>query len=219
MKGVLHASFLFLHLGFGSCTHVDDSNTAGQLGQTLLKLFAVVIRGGFLNLTTDLIHAALDVRRFSSTFHDGGVFFVDHDRLGPPEVFNLDVLQLDSEVLGDASATSEDRNVFQHGLATVTEARSLDGTDADRSSEFVHHEGGQGFAFDVFGNDHQGFAQLGNLFQQRKQILQVADFLFENQDVRIAQATLHRVTVGDEIGREIPLVELHTLNNIESRFD
>ena len=76
----------------------------------------------------------------------------------------------------------------------------------------------KGFAFDVFGNDHQGFAQPGNLFQQRKQILQVADS-FENQDVRIAQATLHRVTVGDEIGREIPLVELHTLNNIESCFN
>jgi len=46
VHGVLNASFLFLQLGFGCCSHLDDRNAANQLGKALLELFLVVVGGG-----------------------------------------------------------------------------------------------------------------------------------------------------------------------------
>jgi hypothetical protein len=62
-------------------------------------------------------------------------------------------------------ATGEDGDVFEHGLAAVAEAGSLDGADVEGAAELVHHEGGKGFAFDVFGDDQEGLAALGNLLE------------------------------------------------------
>ena len=50
MQGILDASFLFLHLGFGGSTDLDDGHTTGELGQALLELLAVVVGGGFVDL-------------------------------------------------------------------------------------------------------------------------------------------------------------------------
>ena len=60
---VLDAGLLLLHLGFGSCTDLDDGNAADQLGETLLELLAVVVGGGLLDLRADLLDAAFDLRR------------------------------------------------------------------------------------------------------------------------------------------------------------
>ena len=46
------------------------------------------------------------------------------DLLGVAEVLELDVLELDAEVLGDRLAAGEDRDVLEHGLAAVAEARA-----------------------------------------------------------------------------------------------
>jgi hypothetical protein len=40
------------------------------------------------------------------------------------------VLELEADLLGDDLAAGEDRDVLQHGLAAVTEARGLDGDGA-----------------------------------------------------------------------------------------
>src|SRR5581483_2979441 len=96
-------------------------NTAGEFRQALLQFLAIVIAGRLFNLTTDLGDAALDVGLFAFTFDNGGVFLVDRDALGPAEVFELDVLELDTEVFADQSAAGEHRDVFQHRLATIAE--------------------------------------------------------------------------------------------------
>ena len=36
-----------------------------------------------------------------------------------------------------------------------------------RAAQLVHHEGGEGFAFDVFSDDQQRLADLGDLLEQR----------------------------------------------------
>jgi hypothetical protein len=51
---------------------------------------------------------------------------VDDDLLGLAELVELDVLELDAEVLGDRLAAGQDRDVLEHGLAAVAEARRLD---------------------------------------------------------------------------------------------
>ena len=66
-----------------------------------------------------------------------------------------------------ACAAGEDGDVFEHGLAAIAEAGGLDGGDLERAAELVDDEGGEGFAFDVFGDDEQRLAVLGGLAQRR----------------------------------------------------
>jgi len=48
MQSIFHASFLLLHFGLGSGTDTYYDYITGELGQTLVQFFAIVIRGGFL---------------------------------------------------------------------------------------------------------------------------------------------------------------------------
>ena len=96
-------------------------------------------------------------------FDDGGVFLVDGDALGLAEVVQRDAFELDAEVFGHQTATGQHRDVFQHGLAAVTEAGCLDGGDLQRATELVHHERREGFAFHVFRDDEQRTARLRHL--------------------------------------------------------
>ena len=58
---VFDARLLFLHLGLGGRTDLDDGDAADELRQPLLQLLAVVVGGGLLDLHADLLDAALDV--------------------------------------------------------------------------------------------------------------------------------------------------------------
>jgi len=66
-------------------------------------------------------------------------------------------------------AGTKDGQVFQHRLATVTEARLLDGTDFDDAADGVDDHGRQRFAFDFLGEDQRRIAHLGDGFQHRQQ--------------------------------------------------
>jgi hypothetical protein len=166
-----------------------------------------------------LVYAALDVRGFTSTFNDGGVFLVDNNGFCASQVVDCNAFQLDTQVFSDATSTGQDGDVFEHCLATVTKTRSFNSTDVQSATEFVDNESCQGFAFDVFCNDHERFANFGYLFKNREQVLQVADLLFVDQNVRVAQAGFHGIAVGYEVRGEITFVELHTFNHIQSGFD
>ena len=112
-------------------------------------------------------------------------------------------------------ATGEHGDVLEHGLAPVTEARRLHGADLQRAAELVHNQGGQSLALDVLGDDQEGLARLGHLLQDRKKILHGGDLLVVDQDESVLQNGLHPLGIGDEIGREIPAVELHSLHGLQ----
>ncbi len=61
-----------------------------------------------------------------------------------------DILKLHAQIVGDHLTTGQDRDVLQHGLATVAEARSLDGSDLQAATQLVDDQRGQSLAFDVF---------------------------------------------------------------------
>ncbi len=82
MQGVFHASLLFLHFAFGSGTYIHLGDTAGQLGQTFVQFFAVVIAGRVFDLTADLIDATLDFGTLAGTFDDRCIVLVDQNLLG-----------------------------------------------------------------------------------------------------------------------------------------
>src|SRR5690606_2787040 len=218
VQGVVDAVLLLLDLDLGRAADAQDGDAAGQLGQALLQLLTVVVRGGVLDLTLDLADAGFDAVLLASAFDDGGVVLGDLDLLGLAEHVERDRLKLDAEVFRDDLAARQDGDVFQHGLAAVAEARSLDGGDAQAAAQLVDHQGGQGFAFDVLGDDQQGTTRLNHGFQHRQHRLQRGQLLLVEQDERLLEDGLHLVRVGDEVGRQVAAVELHALDDVDGGF-
>ena len=70
-------SLLLLDFDLGRAADADHRDAAGELGQTLLQLLAVVVGGGLLDLRLDLADAGLDVRLLAGAVDDRGVFLVD----------------------------------------------------------------------------------------------------------------------------------------------
>src|SRR5437773_9656427 len=141
MHRVIHAILALLDLDFGRAADADHGYAARELGQTLLQLLTVVVRGGFLDLRLDLLNARLDVGLLAGTVDDGGVFLVDHHLLGATEHGERDVLELDAEIFRDRLAAGQHGDVLQHGLAAIAEARSLDGSDLETTTQTVDDEG------------------------------------------------------------------------------
>src|SRR3546814_3213179 len=110
----------------------------------------------------------LDVLVLAGAGNDRGVFLVDRDLLGGAQHLQGDRLELDAEVFRDQLTTGQDRDVFQHGLAAVAEARRLDGGDLQATAQLVHHQGGQGFALDILGDDQQRTAGLHDGLEDRQ---------------------------------------------------
>src|SRR5690606_2619876 len=100
---------------------------------------------------------------------------------------------------GNHSTASQNGDVLQHFLATVTETRRLHSVDLHDAAHVVDHQSSQGFAFDVFSDDLQRLASLCNRFQHRQQFADVGDLLVNQQDVRVFQLGRHVVLVVDEV--------------------
>ena len=82
---VVDAILALLHLDLGGAADADHRDAAGELGQPLLQLLTVVVRGGLLDLRLDLRHARLDVGLLAGAVDDRGVLLVDHHLLGAAE--------------------------------------------------------------------------------------------------------------------------------------
>ena len=103
--------------------------------------------------------------------------------------------ELDAEIFADDLAAREDRDVFEHCLAAVAEAGSLNGSDIQRAAQFVDNQGCERFAFDVFSDDEQRTAHFGNLLEDRQKIAHVRDLFLVDQDERLVENGFH--AVGD----------------------
>ena len=77
VQGVFDAGLLFLHGDFGRSPDMHLGNAAGELGETLLELLAVVVAGGDVDLALERLDAALDGLLIAGAFDDRGVVLVD----------------------------------------------------------------------------------------------------------------------------------------------
>ena len=91
----------------------------------------------------------------TSAIDDGGVFLADVDLLGRTQLFQRGFFETQANFFGDHCRAGQHSDVFQHGFAAVTEARRLNGCNFDDAADGVDHQGGQGFAFNVFSDDQQ----------------------------------------------------------------
>src|SRR5690606_13881737 len=71
--GVLDAVLALLELDLGGRTRLDDGDAAGELGEALLELLAVVLRVGVLDLGADLRDATGDLLGVAGTLDDRGL--------------------------------------------------------------------------------------------------------------------------------------------------
>src|SRR4029450_11792864 len=120
-------AFLLLALAPLRPADPDHRTPAGELGQALLQLLAVVVRGGLLDLRLDLRDAGFDVLLLARALDDRGGLLVDHHLAGAAEHVDGDAFELHAELIGDQLTAGQDRDVFQHGLAAIAEAPRLYG--------------------------------------------------------------------------------------------
>src|SRR5262249_41397249 len=123
VERVFDAILLLLHLDLGRAADADPRDAARELGEPLLQLLAVIVGGRLLDLLLDLADARFDVLLLAGAVDDRGLLFLDDDLLGAAEHLQRHVLELDAEVFRDELAAGEDRDVLEHGLAAVAEAR------------------------------------------------------------------------------------------------
>src|SRR5205814_1568408 len=215
LERVLDAVLLLLDLGLGRSADLDDGDTAGQLREALLELLAVEVGVGVLDLGLQLLDPALDRLGLAGPVDDRRCVLVDDDPAGTAELRELRVLELEAHLLGDHLAAGEDRDVLEHPLATIAEAGRLDRHGLEGAAELVDDDRGERLALDVLRDDQQRLAGLDDLLEHRQEILHRTDLLVRDEDVRILQHRLHPLGVGDHVRREVALVELHALGELE----
>ena len=200
MQRIFHARLLFLHFDFGRSTDFDHGHTASQLGFAFLQFFLVVVAGGFFRLLVDLGDTALDRVFLACAVDESGVVLAHFDAFGLTHFSQRGFFQRQADFFCDHGTAGQDGNIFQHGLAAVAEARSLDGDSLQDATDVVDHQRCQCFAIHIFGDDQQWAASLGDLFQQRQQIANVGDFFVVQQDERIVHQRELAILIIDEIG-------------------
>ena len=218
MYGVLDAGLLLFHLALGRGPDVDLGDSARDLGQALLELLAVVVRGRRIDLGADLLDATGNLGRVTRSLDDGGVILVYDHALRPAEVFERDTVELDAEVLVHRPAAGQGGDVAEHRLAAVAVARRLDCRALKHAAQLVDHERGQGVGLDRLGDDDERFPGLADLFHHRDEVLGRRDLVLVYEDERVAKVDLHRLRVADEVGREVTAVKLHSLDDLNGRL-
>ena len=144
-----------------------------------------------------------------------GAVLVHHDAAGGAEHVEADLTQHQPDVRVDDLTTRHHREVVEERLATVTEERRLDGDGLQRLADRVDHQRRKRLALDVFGDDQQRLAALGDLLQQRQQVRQRADLLAVQQHQRVLEHRFLGVEVGDEVRRDEALVEADALGDLQ----
>lgn len=104
-------------------------------------------------------------------------------------------------------------------MRLVAEARGLHRANVEHAAQLVDDQSRERFAFDVFGDDHERLAGFGDRLEYREKFVEVGNLLLVDENVGVFKDAFHVVGVGDEIGREIALVELHAFHNVEGSFD
>ena len=211
---IFDAVLLLFELDLGGRADLEHRNTAGKLGQTLLELLAVVVAVGVLDLGLDLLDATVDLGLVAGTLddrrlvlgHDDLASLTEHVERGASTLRPTSSLMTWPPVRMAMSCSIALRRSPKPGALTAT--------DVERAADLVDHERGQRFAFDIFGDDHERLAGLHDLFEHRHEVTHGSDLGADEQDVGVVEHCFHAIGVGDEVGRDVALVEAHTFDEV-----
>ena len=168
MQRILDTCLLLFHFNFGRRANLDQRHTACQFGNTLLQFFLIVIGGRFLDLRTDLLDAGFNVSSDTRAIDNGRIFLGDFNALSLPQLVERGFFQCQANFLGDHLASRQNGDIFEHGLAAIAKAGRLDSTGLKDTAYIVDNQCRQRFTLNIFGNDQQRTACLGNLLKNRQ---------------------------------------------------
>jgi len=103
---------LFLELGLGRRSNLDDGDAARKLGESLLKLLAIVRAVGVLDSAANLLDSSLNRRLCPCAFDKNGLIFGDSDALGAAELFESDIGQLNAQVFREELTAGKQSDIF-----------------------------------------------------------------------------------------------------------
>jgi hypothetical protein len=216
VQGIDDAVLLLTDLNLGGATDLDDGDTTGELGETLLELLLLVLGGGrVVDDATDLLTALRDLVLAALAVKDDGVLLGNGDRSGRAEHFGGRLLELDVKVVAEDGSVSQNSEIAKNGLPVVTEAGGLDGDDLELTTELVENADGKRLTVNVLGDDDKGTAELLGGLESRDDVLDGGDLLLGEKDQRLLELNLGGLGVGDEVGRDVATVELHALSNLK----
>src|SRR5271166_5577088 len=132
-----------------------------------------------------------------------------------PEFTYLHLLGLCPDILRDRASAVQNRDIFEHLLAPIPEAWRPDRDALKSAAELVYCQRGQCLTIEVLGNSQQGLSRGNHLFQQRDEILHHADLLVGDKDRSVFQYRFHLFSIGDEVRRQITVVEGKPLHDLE----
>src|SRR6185503_12726142 len=107
----------------------------------------------FLDLRTDALHTRLDRRLFTGPVDDRRIVLAHLYPFRTAQILQLRVFEFEPELFRDYRTTGKNRNVLEHGLAPIAEARRLDSGRLQDAADVIDHQRGQGFALDILGDD------------------------------------------------------------------
>jgi hypothetical protein len=135
------------------------------------------------------------------------VVLVNGELLGLAKVAKPDAVQLDFETFADGHATCEASNVLQDIPAPIPEAGCPNGSNLQRTKQFVNDESSQRLAPKILRDNQQRLATFGDPLKQWEQFLLRTDFHFVDEDVTILEDDFHAFGVSDEVGRKVTAIE------------
>ena len=194
-------------------TDADHSDAAGELRQTLGELFAIPVGIAVVDLASDLLGACGHGLLRATTLDEGGGVLGDDSATHSAELIELGRRQREPDVGRDHGATGDDCEVVEERLATITEERCLDRDSLDGLADRVDHQRRERLALNVFGDDQQRPTRLRDLLQQREEIGQRGDLVAVEEHESVLEHRFLEVGVGDEVRRQVALVELHSLGD------
>src|SRR5690606_14423747 len=146
--------------------------------------------GGF-DGGTDLVDAAFHIFLVALAVDEGGLVLGGNHASSGTKVFHGDAIELAANFFADHASASEGSNVAQHFLAPVTEAWCLDSKAVEAALQLVDNEGGESFAINILGQDHESLAGLGNCLDGRQHVLDRADLLVGDEDEWLIELGSH----------------------------
>ncbi len=157
----------------------------------------------------------MDIFFLAGAIHNQGILFINPHGAGLAQHIKRGFLQLKAQLFADNLAAGECCNVKQHFLAPVTKAGGFDGNAGKGAAKLVDNQGGQGFAFNIFGDNEQLLALLNNLLKNGQNLLNVGNLFVSDQDHGIIKHGFHFLRISYHVSRSITAVKLHAFNGCQ----
>ena len=215
VESILHTELLVFHLCLCRSTYADNSYAAGELSKSLLKLLAIEVRLRLSDLRSDLGNASRDLILSTETVNDDCVVLGHLDRLAAAKLSHCHILELDAEFIGYDRAACKNCDILQHIFSSVAIARSLNSNNIECTAKLVDDKCCKSLTLNILSDDEQLSAALYDLLEHRQKILDVADLLVNDQDIRILKICFHLLHVGAHISGDVSTVELHTFYKVQ----